>query len=139
MKFFITLSRKSLALVLAAVIIALIFTLRIFSEKTQFIDGSTNELRVNYLKSLKYAVDDSDVSSKEITIPQNFNDVYNEYNSLQKKSGFDLSKHKGKKATVYTYDISGSDRQIHIIVSDGKIIGGDVADIKINGEMDPIK
>lgn len=139
MKIFITLSKRSIAVILASVIIALLLTAQAFSAKIQRIDGSTNALRVEYLKSLKLDADDTNVQSKEITIPQNFSDVYKEYNSLQKKAGFDLSKYKGKNATVYTYDVSGSERQIHLIVCDGNVIGGDIADIKIDGEMRPLR
>lgn len=139
MKIFITLSKRSIAVILASVIIALLLTAQVFSAKIQRIDGSTNALRVEYLKSLKLDTDDTNVQSKEITIPQSFSDVYKEYNSLQKKAGFDLSKYKGKSATVYTYDVSGSERQIHLIVCDGNVIGGDIADIKIDGEMRPLR
>lgn len=138
MKFFITLSKKSLAIILAAVIIAFILTAQIFSAKVQRIDGSTNEIRVQYLKSLKLDVDDSAVTSKEITVPQEFGKVYENYNTLQKKAGFDLTKYKGKAATVYTYALSGSEKQIHLIVCGGEIIGGDIADVKIDGEMKPL-
>ena len=137
MKFFVMLSRKSLGIILAAVIISLLLTMQIFSQKASEIDGSTNEIRVNYLKSLKLYVDDTQVEAKDIVIPQNFGEVYANYNELQKKSGFDLSKYKGRQATVYTYPLD-QNRNVHLIVSDGRIIGGDIADININGEMKPL-
>ncbi len=139
MKLYITLSKKSLAVLSAAVVTALVIALQVFSAKALQPDGSTNALRVSYLKSLEYAVDDSDVCSKEIIIPRDFGDVYTEYNRLQKESGFDLLKYKGKSAMVYTYALAGSERQIHLIVCDGKIIGGDVADLRLDGEMEPLR
>jgi len=139
MKFFIILSKRTLAIILAVVIIGFILTAQAFSQKASQIDGSTNELRMIYLKSLGIEAEDDRLSSKEITIPQNFNEVYKEYNNLQKKSGFDLSRFKGKKATVYTYSLSGSEKQIHLIVCNQKIIGGDIADVNVNGKMYPLK
>ena len=34
-------------------------------------------------------------TADEITIPQEFNDVYKNYNEIQKSQGFDLSEYKG--------------------------------------------
>ncbi len=139
MKFFIILSKRTLAIILAVIVISFILIAQAFSQKASQIDGSTNALRMIYLKSLKLEADDSRLSHKEITIPLNFSEVYEEYNELQKKAGFDLSRFKGKSATVYTYELSGTEKQIHLIVCDGKIIGGDVADVKLGGEMKPLK
>ncbi len=139
MKFFITLKRRHLAVILAVLIIGLLIFGQFFSAKASGIDGSTNAKRVEYIKSIGIEPDDTDVSSKEIVIPQSFSEVYKEYNRLQKKAGFDLSRYKGENAAVYTYGISGDDRQVHIIVCKDKIIGGDIADINLNGEMLPLK
>ena len=134
-KIYITLSNRHLAIILAVMIIALILALQTVSKKDSFIDGSTNELRVQYLKSIKLEPDDKNVTYKEITIPTEFDDVYRKYNELQKKSGFDLSDYKGETATVYTYTLSGTQKEIHLIVCKGKIIGGDIADVRADGEM----
>ncbi len=139
MKFFLILSKRGLAIILAAVIIGFILTAQVFSQKATQIDGSTNEMRMIYLKSLKLDAEDANLTHKDITIPQNFSEVYEEYNKLQKKSGFDLSRFKGKNATVYTYDLSGTEKQIHLIVCNGIIIGGDIADVNIDGKMYPLK
>lgn len=137
-KFFITLSKKQLAIILAVIVIALIFSAQRLSQNLRKIDGSTNEKRIEYLKSINLVADDSNVTSKDITVPQEFGEVYNQYNSLQKKAGFDLSRYKGKPATVYTYSLSGTDRLIHLIICNDEIIGGDIADANINGSMQPL-
>ena len=138
MKFFLTLSKKHLAIILAAIIIALIILGQFVTAKGSKINGSTNALRVQYIKSLKLEPDDSNVSSKVIVIPEKFSKVYKEYNQLQKKAGFDLNRYKGKSATVYTYPLSGSENLLHLIVCEGRIIGGDIAETKIDGEMKPL-
>lgn len=139
MKFFITLSRRHLAVILAVLIIAFLIFGQLATAKAAPKNGETNALRVEYIKSLGFAPDDSGVTSKNIVIPEDFSKVYKEYNTLQKKAGFDLEDFKGKSATVYTYALSGDDRLVHIIVCDGKIIGGDVAETEIDGEMLPLK
>ena len=139
MRLYITLSKRHLAVILAAIIIGIIVAGQFLSAESGKIDGATNAERVQFLSSRGIEINDEDVSSKEIIIPQKFSEVYENYNSLQKKAGFDLSHYKGDKAMVYTYRISGDDsRQIHLIVCDGQIIGGDIAEVKLGGEMMPI-
>ena len=85
-----------------------------------------------------------DVSEKpyevvEFTIPEAFNDVYTRYNNLLKESGYDLSPYKGKTCKRYTYLIPSQNARANIIVYDGKIIGGDISGITLDGIMLPIK
>ena len=85
-----------------------------------------------------------DVSEKpyevtEITIPESFNKVWKNYNNLMKENGYDLSLYKGKKCKRYTYLIPSKNARANIIVCDGKIIGGDICSITLDGIMLPIK
>ena len=76
---------------------------------------------------------------KEIVIPEEFSDVYMKYNGLQRSAGYDLMPYRGRKATVYTYRVTDAeDTVINLIVSDGKIIGGDISSVRIDGEMKPL-
>ena len=140
MKFFIMLSKKNLFIITALVIIFLLVLGEVYSADSKAADGSTNAERISYIKSLGLEVDDSNASSKEITIPYDFGEVYGNYNKLQKKSGFDLSRYKGEKATVYTYPLIDDDNvQVHLIIIKGKVVGGDIADLALSGEMKPLK
>lgn len=140
MKLFVILNKKNLAIILCALIIGFLLLGEFLSAENNGIDGSTNALRVMYLKSIKIEPDDSEVTSKNIVIPERFGEVYENYNLIQKKAGFDLSRYKGKEATLYTYALAGEkDREIHLIVYDGKVIGGDIASLKFDGEMKPLK
>ena len=85
-----------------------------------------------------------DVSEKpyevvEFTIPETFNDVYTRYNNLLKESGYDLSPYKGETCKRYTYLIPSQNARANIIVYEGKIIGGDISGITLDGIMLPIK
>ncbi|MBE6741519.1 MAG: DUF4830 domain-containing protein [Ruminococcaceae bacterium] len=94
------------------------------------ISCSTSEQRAEYLSSLGWEF--SAESEKEITIPEQFNEVYRNYNTVLKKQGFNLEEHKGKTATLYTYNITnyGSKKNIiaDLIVCDGVLIGADLCD-----------
>lgn len=85
-----------------------------------------------------------DVSEKpyevvDFIIPTEFNNVWENYNKLQKEKGYDLALYKGKKCKRYTYLIPSENARANILVSDGKIIGGDISSITIDGIMIPIE
>ena len=75
----------------------------------------------------------------EFTIPTEFNEVYSRYNELLKTAGYDLSPYKGKTCKRYTYLIPSQNARANIIVYDGKIIGGDISSITLDGIMIPIE
>ena len=76
---------------------------------------------------------------QEISIPQNFNKVYQKYNSLLNEGGYDLSAYRGKDCLRYTYEIPSINARANILVYDGEIIGGDISGITLDGIMIPIK
>ena len=39
-------------------------------------------------------------------IPEEFDEVYDSYNQIQQAQGLDLAPYKGKRATLYTYEIT---------------------------------
>lgn len=140
MKFFVTLSKRHLIIITALTVMALLISGSVYSARSGRIDGSTNALRVSYIKGLGYDINETALYTKEITVPQDFGDVYKSYNALQKQAGFDLSDYKGEKATLYCYELSyDSGRVVNLLVADGEIIGGDICETNINGEMKPLK
>lgn len=109
-------------------------------------DGSTPEAIIEFLGDNGYTV--SSPVTKKVTIPSEFSDVYENYNKLQKEQGFDLSKYKGETAVSYTFTVIGyvdengetqSNVQAHVLVCDGKIIGGDIASTELDGFMTGIR
>ncbi len=100
----------------------------------------TNEDRVNRISSLGYEVFPEPIETKQITIPEKFSDVYEQYNELQQKSGFNLKAYSGVNAAVYKYKIKNSNEEkyVNIIICDGVLIGGDVSSAMLGGEMQPL-
>ena len=74
-------------------------------DAATFVSCSTEEERKAYLTSLGYTFEKEE-HSKNIVIPSEFNDVYKDYNNIQKQQGFNLEKYKGKSAVIYTYNIT---------------------------------
>lgn len=138
MKFFLILSKRRLGIIALFSVILLVISGGFYSSAQRKTDGSTHQKRMEFINARGYDVSE-DAVSKEIVIPYEFSEVYSNYNELQKKSGFDLYRYRGKKAFVYTYPVLyKEDTELHLIVSEGIIIGGDVASIRFGGEMKPI-
>ena len=99
--------------------------------------------RVLYLTNLGIKVKSEKSEKKQITVPEVFSDIYEEYNDLQKSAGFDLKKYSGKTVTVFTYKIDSNKRDdlfAHIMVYKDSVIGGDIAAISADdGFMLPLK
>ncbi len=97
------------------------------------------EQGADYLSGYGWKINEEKIHTEEITIPVNFSEVYERYNALQKKQGFDLTKYKGEKAVKYTFVITnykGFDNvEAHILTVGKKVIGGDICSTELNGFM----
>lgn len=95
------------------------------------ISCKTTEERIAYLDSLGWVTDGTEVQ-KQVTIPAEFNAVYNDYNEIQKQQGFNLEDYKGKQVDFYTYNINNYQSKNNVIadlmVLDGELIGADLCD-----------
>ena len=100
----------------------------------------TNDDRVSAISMYGYDVLPDAVEVKEIVIPEKFNDVYEKYNQIQIKGGFNLKNYSGERATLYKYQLrdSADAEFVNIIICDGIIIGGDVSSARLDGEMKPL-
>lgn len=99
------------------------------------ISCATAEERASYLATLGWEFDGEE--QKEITIPEDWNEVYEQYNAIQKKQGFDLTPYKGSTATIYTYHLTNYKDNENVIadlmVCEGKLIGADLCDPAAKG------
>ena len=100
----------------------------------------SNEDRVNFLSQFGWKVNPEPLEMVEITIPENFNSTYENYNAIQKNQGLDLSKYKGKVCTRFTYQVlnhkdSSKGARANILVYKSKVIGGDICSVELGGFM----
>lgn len=105
--------------------------------------GSEKDV-AEYLKSLGWEISDEPVDVQNIIIPREFSDKYEDYNEIQKKQGYDLSKYSGIDAVRYTYEIFNyPDQQggvvADILVVDKNIIAADIQSVKLNGFMHELR
>ena len=79
---------------------------------------------------------------REVIIPVEFDDVYNNYNVIQIKQGYDLKKYAGERVKRWTYTVKNypgyEDQEcikINVLVCDREVIGGDVCSVRLDGFM----
>ena len=104
---------------------------------SQPVDASTNSGRIAFIINFGWKVSSNPVEDVEIVIPQTFDALYTNYNSIQKSQGYDLSLYKGKRIKRWTYLITnypgGAEVQIDLLVLGSDVIGGDVSSVAVNG------
>lgn len=101
---------------------------------------NSHEDRIKALESLGWQVKEDPLEFMEVQIPEEFDEVYSEYNNIQISQGMDLKKYAGKRAMRYSYQIlnypTGEAGIIaNILVYKNKLIGGDVCSPQLNGFM----
>ncbi len=140
---FISLSKKSIIAAMSALIL-IIFICGEFSAAGQNnIPAKTNAERLEFISSLNIKSENACCEEKKLVIPRVFGEVYKNYNSVQKKAGFDLSAFAGCEARVYSYKITdqkefGDNAYVHLIVYKNCVIGGDISSTELAGFMLPL-
>lgn len=132
MFFVVRKSRIIPALLLVFTLLSAIYFASASKDKNQ-------SICTDFLKNLGYTFDKKPEEISEIKIPEGFGNVYTEYNRLQEAAGFDLTPLRGKTVTRYTFRLKGCEFPLaNILVSDGKICGGDIMDPSLSGKMIPL-
>ncbi len=101
-------------------------------------DNSTNEMIISYLNSNNITVQEKPLQISHITIPNNFDKIYETYNEIQNQSGFDLIPYKGKTVIKYTYKVITINQEsitayANIFLYDNTIIAADISNTSQNG------
>ena len=143
-------SKKKLVIILAAILIvlagALFFLLRGGSDEAKAV-GQTGEYsltaadasqRVAFLQQFGWEVKETPMEQVDVLLPSSFNDTYEKYNQIQKEQGLDLLKYAGTTCQRYTYEVTnypGKDSGVvaNLLVLDGRVIGGDICSVELNG------
>lgn len=100
-------------------------------------DAYTN---IEFLQSYGWIVEDNYIEKEKVKIPKIFDDVYNNYNALQRMAGLDLSLYKGREAIRYTYIIKNfpmdtEEVRANVLCVDERPVAGDVMTVRIDGFM----
>ncbi|MDR3345038.1 MAG: DUF4830 domain-containing protein [Oscillospiraceae bacterium] len=138
---------KLAALVLAVVLAAGTLLYISHKEKPVNDDGginlqaSTAAERKAFLSQFGWEFDEEPTEVTEVLIPEDFDDTYQNYNSVQQEQNMDLWALRGKRVKRWTYTVKnypGYEKkpgtvQANILVYDGVVVGGDVCSLEPKG------
>ena len=136
------LDRNKVLIALGAVAIAILAIILLFgggSEPTATTANlSSNDARVEYLKSLGWEVHAAPAESGQVRIPTDSSEVYDRYNDLQKAQGFDLTRYAGKTVSRYVYKVTNYPNATEpvyatLLIYKNKVIGGDIVNTAPTG------
>ncbi len=105
--------------------------------------GETAEERIAFFSQFGWEISEDPLEVKEVVIPEEFDETYEEYNDIQKQQNLDLEKYKGARVKMWSYEIKNypgyenTDGIIrgNILVYEGVIVGGDICSTELGGFM----
>lgn len=144
-------SKKRLLIIIAAVLIVVAGAVFLFKNLSNTaaktpdvnVNAQSNEERIAFLSQYGWQVLADPIEVEEVAIPSEFDEVYSAYNEIQTKQNFDLTSYAGDRVKRWTYMITNypgyeSDSGLihaNLLISDGKVVGGDIMSIELNGFM----
>ena len=98
----------------------------------------SNQDRIDYLSAYGWQVSDEPVATQELLIPEEMDDSYTEYLTLQNEQGFDLRKYAGKRVKRYTYEVLNyptgeTGVQVNLLIRKNTVVGGEVLSPRLDG------
>lgn len=93
-----------------------------------------------YIESFGWEVEAIPSEQREVQIPEEWNDVYRQYNEIQLRQGFDLSDDLGRTVTVTTFVVTNYPDQpdtvrAHLLTAENKILAADICSLELDGFM----
>ena len=138
------LDRNKVLIALGAVAIAILAIILLFGGGSEpaatTANLSSNDARVEYLKSLGWEVHAAPAESGQVRIPTDSSEVYDRYNDLQKAQGFDLTRYAGKTVSRYVYKVTNYPNATEpvyatLLIYKNKVIGGDIVNTAPTGAI----
>ena len=118
-------------------LLALIVIPKLQPDLSGGIPGETNSQRVTFLAQYGWEVEEEPVEIRDVTIPEEFDQVYQQYNGVQKSQGMDLTPYAGKNCRQWIYQVNNYPEEgtvrATILVYEGQIIGGDISSTELDG------
>lgn len=129
--------------VVAVAVAAAVFAVKHAQSKSEMYRMTNEVQRQEFIDSLGWEVPQEYDTCRVVIIPEKFDEVYENYNKLQKQQGFDLEEYKGKTVEIFSYPVYNYDGEknvmMNLMVCDGMLIGGDVCSTKLDGFMHGLK
>lgn len=131
-------------IVLSILLIGLVLTVGSDQGGFNGITVKTPEDLSAFLTSMGYECNISTMTVQSAVLPEQFDDTFIAYNSIQLQQNCDLTQYAGKEVTVYTLDILNYPTETEavlatVIVYKNRVIGGDIHAAAMDGFMVPLK
>ena len=131
--------------IMAILLVGAVFRLDISPQTSESETSGTDSFSVaDYIASFGFETDESTCVIDEIIVPTEFNDVYENYNAIQKEQGFDLSSYKGKTLSRYTLEVTNyteKEKEVfaEVLTYRGKVVAADIYCTNAEGVILPLK
>ena len=89
-----------------------------------FTEAADTDAQVRFLSQFGIRVNTRTKKSDIVTIPDEFDDVYEDYNELQKAIGLDLSPLRGEQVSRVVYRLRGKEKYVTLLIFRAHVIGG---------------
>ena len=106
----------------------------------------TESQRQDFIREMGWETSETYTECREVTIPEEWSEVYERYNELQKQQGFDLERYRGRSVEIFTYPVYNYEghtekdcMQLTLMVCGGELIGGDVCCTELGGFMQGLR
>ncbi|MDD3693262.1 MAG: DUF4830 domain-containing protein [Oscillospiraceae bacterium] len=138
--------KQIVSMILCAVMLIAVLVVAIFcstgnasAQTYQPVKGDNENNRIAFLTGLGYEIDTSAPTVREILIPDEFDEVFENYNKVQQQADMDLKPYRGKRVKCWSYRVLNIPEQgevlANLFVYKGKIIGGDISSTALDGFM----
>ena len=139
-------TRKRLgAAVLCAVLLLTVLAVSLFvpspAALPTAVAAGTEAQQLTFLRSLGYEAEETPLSVQEIRLPDEADATTEAYQKIQKQAGFDLSGYAGQRIKCWSWAVRNDalpDATAHLLVYEGKLIGGDVTPSESGAAMRPL-
>lgn len=107
-------------------------------------DEAVNKSNIEFISSYGWMVEDVPSDITHITVPEEFDSIFEAYAEAISADGFNLYAYRGKKVTRYSYTVTNhkasSDGliRINLMVFDKEIIAADISSLSSDGFIYPI-
>jgi len=113
------------------------------TKENEIINVRNEKSRIEYLRQYGWEVKSPAVCEDRVLIPKEFSAVFDKYNELQKKQGFDLSGYCGLEVETYTYEITNYNSTETVLaqlyIYKGTVIAADIHSTALDGFITGIK
>ena len=131
--------KKALLIVFISAALLLAFIFLRFSDTKEH-DLRTTEGRKMFLQELGWEIDIDSESHKSVLIPKELSGMLLEYNKMQQKQGYDLSRHCGEGCDQYVYTVTNYPAKdetvlVTLYIQGKELIAADIHSTAMNGFM----